>query len=182
MTKGEIKNADKLQACLVVYKSYLDYKIHEGELVWSRFSGFVVMHSIFYAVIGQIIVTSPLLNKSYFLIIISILGLLLGGLWYLSTVRGFESVEFWSNAAMEYANYIRKKFDIHHVFEKGEEYFKLDQEVEFQLGHYNNLPMQRSKITRTVPINTRGTAYISILLIQLSYFVLLFVTLLGWIE
>lgn len=178
MAKKKTDNQD-LQAYLDIYQSYINYKIHEGELVWSRFSGFVVAHSVFYAIIGQII-TSSLPNKSPYLILASTLGLILGGLWYISTIRGFESVEFWSNASVEYANYIYKNFGIPNLFERGEKYFKKDEQVQFQLGH-NKITIQRSWITRW-SVSTRGTAYLSILFFLLSYFGVILVTIVGWIK
>lgn len=177
----KVNKEDGLQAHVTLYETLLSQKTHEGDLVWSRFSGFVVTHSIFFAVIGQILIADPnnVPVKESLLISISILGLLLSILWLISTIRGFESVTFWTLSAVELSFKIQNEHGIDSVFRRGKKYFLEDGEVEFSVGEEKPRRAQRSPLTQQIIINTRWTAYLSISFLLLSYIVILYLVFTG---
>jgi len=163
------------------YESAVQFKIHEGELVWSRFSGFMVAHTIFFLLIGQIIIERDLpINRNMSLLLISIVGLILSFLWLLSTIRGFESVEFWSDASIELSN---KQINnpMAEVFKKGREYFKLNHGVYFDIGTGRKKYIQRSIVSQLIRINTRWISYLTIFIIFLCYLLIIVGLLMGLI-
>lgn len=186
MPRSKKKNIKKASSSrneiLATFQTALSLKCHEGDLVWSRFNGFVPAHAIFFAVIGQILLTksAEFQYKSESLIIFSIIGLLLGILWLISTVRGFESVEYWNLVAVELAYKMEKIYGIQSIFDRGYNYFKKDLCVSFDIGLGEVTHIRRSSFTRIMKvINTRWTAYLSIVSILVIYIFIISFTILG---
>ena len=90
-----MNESNYLEELVSMFHSVIALKTHEGDLVWSRFNSFVVTHTIFFIIIGQILVVHPKLSyQNNAIVTISFVGILLSVFWLISTIRGFESVEF----------------------------------------------------------------------------------------
>lgn len=183
MAKATTSRKELLQTHLGMHQTYANYKTHEGALVWSRFSGFIINHTIFIAILAQIIASEgelwDIVNKSFYTVPISLVGFWLGFLWLVSTIRGFESVEFWSIAAVESAEKLKSEHGIQNVYEKGREYFRENREISFNIGNTSRYFMQRSCLTRFFGINTRWTAYLSIGTLLIVYIIIFVLSLVG---
>ncbi|MEX2007460.1 MAG: hypothetical protein WD992_01690 [Candidatus Levyibacteriota bacterium] len=170
------RDFDKLK---LLYQSAIALKIYEGTLIWSRFSAFMVVNTIIFTLIGL------LLNNpwSIYIPIASIVGIVLTFLWFLSTKRGFEAIDYWTHSIGEIEGKILENEKIPSPYIRGEEYFKQNREVEFIFsGSKSSKVLQRGCFTRSLSfLNTRMTAYITILLIIVIYILIIVSYFLGWL-
>lgn len=170
--KQDKVNFDKL---ISLYESAISQSNHEGDLIWQKFNAFIVTHGIFFALLGGIITTNAdnLHNKTFFILGISIVGLFLSSMWLVSTIRGYDTLEYWKYTGIEIANKIFQKVGLNNYYKRGNDYFMSYDQVHFDFG-YKKPKLQRNCLSRKLKIiNTRRTAYFSILTIIVVYFVLL---------
>ncbi len=159
---------------LEMYQTAHNLSNHEGDLIWSRFNAFIVVHTIFLIMFYQIF---ELKNFNFIPVtfkIISASGFLLTFLWLISTVRGYEALDFWNLSARELGDKISKDINL---LKKGEEYFDKKRQVSFEMYNGEVKYIQKSCFTRLLRVNTKWTAYFSItifLLLYLLIFVLSF--------
>lgn len=88
----------KLSNLTLLFQSAITLSNHEGDLIWSRFSAFIVANTIIFTLIGVILETS---SRNIPIWAISIIGFIVTFLWLLSTARGFEAIEYWNHSARE---------------------------------------------------------------------------------
>lgn len=169
---------NKYQKLSLLYESAISLKSHEGSLIWSRFSAFMIVNTLVFAMIGLLLEN----NKTIYIPIISIIGLILTSLWFLSTMRGFEAIEYWNSSIREIEERMLEGEVIPSLYIRGERYFKQNREVEFTFDDPKNpYILQRGCLTRCFHLNTRGTAYISIILILFMYLVILALYFFDWL-
>lgn len=169
-------NNGKFDKLCLLFQSVIALSNHEGDLVWSRFSAFIVTHAILFAFIGVLLDVE---NRNIPIWSVATVGLIITFLWLLSTKRGFEAIEYWNYCAREIEESIldqEKKGgnDILNLYIRGEKYFKLNQQVRFSFGDRKEKLLQRGCLTRCIPLHTRWTAYLSIGLILFSYLAIVF--------
>jgi hypothetical protein len=179
---------EKISVLLKLYESAMTQSNHEGDLIWQKFSAFIVTHGIFFALIGGIITSKTLDDPSIYIFILSLVGFLLSIFWLISTIRGFDALHYWQNTGIEIADnlydYLRgnKHKELKNYYDRGWDFFKNDEEVKFDFGYKKpklQLQLKRTNFTRFIykifNVNTEWTAYISILLILLLYVIVLII-------
>ena len=174
--------AKETQTLISLYESAMTQSNHEGDLIWQRFSGFIVTHGIFFALIGGIITSNTLNNPQIYIGILSVVGFLLSIFWLISTVRGFDALHYWQYSGIEIADNLydylngNKRKKLKNYFNRGWDFFRNNEEVNFDFGYIK--PKLQQKLKRTgftcfvykiFKISTEWTAYISILLVMLLY-------------
>lgn len=166
-----------LDVILAKYQIAMNHRTHEGDLIWQRFSSFIVGHAILFALIGQFLTSDSLTNNYVYVRLVSGAGLILSLLWLLSTIRGFETLKYWTLCLREIEEKIPKQqYDVN-LYLRGEKYFLNYETVRFNFGTSESKSIQRSFISRKVDINTKWTAYFSIGLISIAYlFIIIFVS------
>lgn len=163
----------------LLYQSAINLSNHEGDLIWSRFSAFIVIHTIFFALIGFLL-ESTSKNRELFVLTISVAGFILVCLWLLSTIRGFKAIDYWNYCAREIEERLLGKDATINLFIRGEKYFKLNREVRFNFGkEEEGTFLQRGCFTRCIPLSTKWTAYLSIGLILVLYLIIFFLPVFG---
>lgn len=163
-----------------LYSSAINLMNHEGDLVWSRFNVFILANTILFILIGELLKTN---NKQMSILVVSFVGLILTFLWLISTVRGFEAIEYWNCSIREIEEAISGKDAVINLFIRGEKYFKLNQQVKFKFNFANGKEAlcKRGCFTRCIPINVTWTAYLSIGLILLLYIGVIVLYFYGWL-
>lgn len=170
-----------LSVLISMYESAISQSNHEGDLIWQKFNGFIVAHSILLAITGQIITSDKLINAHTYLFLISITGLLLGLFWLISTIRGYDALHYWQYSAIEIANKIFKENKQKNYYESGKSYFKDNQPVPFNFDYEDEtIYKQKSCFVKCIPIikqiNTEWTAYLSIIIIMILYGIVFFLS------
>lgn len=163
---------DELKILMDMFQSANSLSNHEGDLIWSRFNAFILVHTIFLGIIIAQILNSDLITfqfRTEYLRLISLVGFILTFLWLISTKRGYEAIEYWNSSAREIEEKISKKFKMINLLTRGEEYFIKNREVTFDYGDKKIKYLQRSCFTRIFKFDTEWTAYTSIVLILLMY-------------
>lgn len=154
---------------LSLYQSAINQSNHEGDLIWQKFNAFIVTHGILFALMGGVITTNGDLNKNILVLSISAVGFLLCLLWLISTIRGYETLEYWKSTGIELASKIFKNSGLLNYYERGYEYFMDYDQVSFDYG-YKKSKLQRNCLSKMLKfINTRRTAYFSIGIIIIVY-------------
>lgn len=177
---------NEISALVSLYETAIAQSNHEGDLIWQKFNGFIVTHSIFFFIIGQIITSDKLVNQHYYLFVLSIAGLILSFLWLISTARGYDALDYWQYSAIEIANkmFSPKKNKFKNYYEQGYKFFQKYEQASFNFGYEVNgekeVKLPRSCLTCLFKlINTKLTAYLSIGLIMLIYFIVFVVSISG---
>lgn len=172
-----------------LYESAMIQSHHEGDLIWSKFSGFIVTNTIFFGIIGQIITSKTLNNPNQYVVVLSSVGFLLSFFWLISTKRGYETLYYWQYTGIEIASKIfnsLKKSKLENYYKNGKSFFVDSKEVSFDFD-YDKKKLSRSILTsiylkikdKKYFINTEWTAYLSILLIMLLYVIVFILSLNG---
>ena len=99
----DMTNADpqdsEIEDIRLGYQAAIDLLVYEGELIWARFNAMLVANTIIITIIGFSISSSRPL--SVILVGMPILGMVLCGMWFFLTKRGFDYYKYWVFSARE---------------------------------------------------------------------------------